>query len=176
MGCFSVASDEWSYDPYTPATSPNTPSTDPTDAETISALCARLECELRTAKRTHLSCGEVLLPCDLLPRISRDIIAMAESEPCGLRGCTLFLSFEGEGCRVGEDKLGKGGEVQLGEVKCDPGTASTFEVYLTLKQAGLGGWGSFLPQFIKNLARGNTVMISAAYTLRKNKLYRSYIE
>lgn len=49
------------------------------------ALHQRLEEELRAAKRAQLSCGEVLLPPDLLRRIARDVLKMAESEPCGLR-------------------------------------------------------------------------------------------
>ncbi|GJQ80066.1 hypothetical protein Trydic_g19350 [Trypoxylus dichotomus] len=147
----------WGYDTY-----PS--SDDECNAAAVSALSQRLESELRTAKRTHLSCGEVLLPCGLLQRIARDIIAMAESEPCGLRGCVLFLNFEGEG-----------NSMRLNTIKCDPMTASTFELYLTLKQS-ITSWNSFIPQFIKNLTRGGTVMISPAYTLSKNKLYRSYID
>lgn len=128
----------------------------------VGLLSKRLEAELRAAKHTHLSCGEVLLPCGLLPRIASDILAMAESEPCGLRGCTLYLSFENDQeCR------------KLSIVKCDPTTVSTFELYLTLKQ-DVTSWHSILPQFLKNLARGGTVMISSAYTLNKKKLYRSY--
>lgn len=103
----------------------------------VNALSKRIECELRSAKRTHLACGEVLLPCGLLQRIARDILSMAESEPCGLRGCTLYLNFEGEDvCR------------RLSTVKCDPATASTFELFLTFKQSNTG-WNSFLPQFLK---------------------------
>ncbi|CAH0564291.1 unnamed protein product [Brassicogethes aeneus] len=130
----------------------------------IASLTRRLEQELRSAKRTHLSCGEVLLPCGLLSRISRDIVAMAESEPCGLRGCKLYLLFETD----------DGFCTRLGAVQCDLTTASTFELYLTLKQSSTG-W-NFLPQFLRNLTRGGTVVISPAYTLSKKKLYRSFIE
>jgi hypothetical protein len=49
------------------------------------ALARRLEDELRAAKSAQLACGEVLLPADLLPRIARDVLRMAENEPCGLR-------------------------------------------------------------------------------------------
>lgn len=103
----------------------------------VSALAKRLEEELRAAKRGHLSCGEVLLPCGLLGRVSRDIFDQADCEPCGLRGCTLYISFDGEG-----------GTRRLGSTKLDPYTASTFELYLTLKQSA-PGWNSFLPQFLK---------------------------
>ncbi|XP_022916843.1 protein scylla-like [Onthophagus taurus] len=133
------------------------------DSSTISALSDRLGEELRAAKGTHLSCGEVLLPCDLLPRIARDILEKADSEPYGLRGCTLYLSFEGaEECR------------KLCTIKCDPTTTSTFEVFLTLKQSTTG-W-NFLPQFIKKITRGGTIMISPNYDLTKKKLYRSFSE
>jgi len=149
-----ASQNDWDYDSYVASE----------EDDYGNDLPARLEAELRAAKSTHLSCGEVLLPCGLLQRISRDILAMAESEPCGLRGCTLYLDFEGEqDCR------------RLSTVKCDPATTSTFELYLTLKQSS-AGWNSFLPQFLKKITRGNTVMISTEYELQKNKLYRSYID
>ncbi|KAL3273835.1 hypothetical protein HHI36_015262 [Cryptolaemus montrouzieri] len=126
----------------------------------ITAITQRLESELRQAKSTHLACGEVLLPCGLLQRISVDIFAMSENEPCGLRGCTLHLYFEGiDQC------------MKLGVVRCDPATACTFELHLTLKQNNTG-W-NFLPQFLRNLTRSGTVVISSAYTLSKKKLYRT---
>lgn len=118
---------DWYYVPY-----PNSE-----DCVAVEALAKRLEAELRAAKHTHLSCGEVLLPCGLLQKIAEDILELADSELCGLRGCTLYLAFEGEDdCR------------RLGVVKCDPSTASTFELYLTFKQS-TAGWNSFLPQFLK---------------------------
>ncbi|RZC37071.1 charybde-like, partial [Asbolus verrucosus] len=130
---------------------------------TIPSLTHRIESELRSAKRTHLSCGEVLLPCGLLHRISRDILSMAESEPCGIRGCLIYVNFDAlDECR------------KLSSVKCDPGTATTFELNLTLKQNSTG-W-NFIPQFLKNLARGGTIVVSPAYVLSKKKLYRSILE
>lgn len=135
---------------------------DECDTSVTQALARRLEDELRAAKSAQLACGEVLLPSDLLPRIARDVIRMAENEPCGLRGCTLFISFEAP------DMLRK-----IGTIKCDPNTVSTFELYLTLKQDATS-WHSLLPQFLKNLTRGGTIMISPGFTLEKKKLYRSY--
>lgn len=130
------------------------------DNPAIVALTRELETQLRRAKTTHLACGEVLLPCGLLQRIATDIVAMAESEPCGLKGCALYLHFEGvETCH------------RLGVIKCDRTTATTFELSLTLKQ-NASGW-SFLPQFLRNFTRGGTVVISPAYTLSKKKLYRT---
>ncbi|XP_069699961.1 protein charybde-like isoform X2 [Periplaneta americana] len=140
----------------------------PDDAEddggASQALARRLEDELRAAKSAQLACGEVLLPADLLPRVARDVLRMAENEPCGLRGCTLFINFE-------NDQVCK----RIGMIKCDPRTVSTFELYLTLKQDS-SSWHSLLPQFLKNLTRGGTIMISQGFTLEKKKLYRSYLE
>lgn len=125
---FSFPFTVWDHDTY-PASEDG--------SAAISELSQRLAEELRSAKRNHLSCGEVLLPCDLLQRIASSVISMAEMEPCGVKGCTLYLTFEGEEeCR------------KLGVVKCDPTMASTFELYLTLKQS-TAGWNSFLPQFLK---------------------------
>uniref|UniRef100_A0A1B6CKS5 Protein charybde n=1 Tax=Clastoptera arizonana TaxID=38151 RepID=A0A1B6CKS5_9HEMI len=135
------------------------------DGGACQALARRLEDELRAAKSAQLACGEVLLPADLLSRIARDVLTMAENEPCGLRGCTLFINFESEQeCR------------RIGTIRCDPNTVSTFELFLTLTQDSRSSWHSILPQFIKNLTKGGTIMISPAFKLVKKKLYRSYLE
>ncbi|KAJ8978588.1 hypothetical protein NQ317_002829 [Molorchus minor] len=97
------------------------------------------------------------------PKVSKDILQISESELCGLRGMNLYLLFEGEeDCR------------RLSVMKIDPTTPSTFEVYLTFKQAN-AGW-TFLPQFLKKITRGGTVIISTEYELTKKKLYRSTCE
>ncbi|XP_044759949.1 protein scylla-like isoform X1 [Coccinella septempunctata] len=138
---------------------PSATSEELTHENSVMILSKKLEDEIRAAKRTHLLCGEVLLPCGLLQKISEDILNIADSELCGIRGCTLYLLFEGEeDCR------------RLSTVKIDPTIPSTFELYLTFKQAN-GGWG-FLPQFLKKITGGGTVVISTEYELTKKKLYR----
>nr|CAH7762875.1 unnamed protein product [Callosobruchus chinensis] len=141
-------------------------------ATIVNALAQRLEAELRRAKRTHLACGEVLLPCGLLRRIARDVLSMAECEPCGVRGCRLYVTFE-------SNSSGAIGNVADGAciaaVHWDPATPATHELYLTLRQQPNAGW-QFLPQVIRNLTRGGTIIVSPAYTLSKKKLYRSYRE
>uniref|UniRef100_A0A182MHR4 Uncharacterized protein n=1 Tax=Anopheles culicifacies TaxID=139723 RepID=A0A182MHR4_9DIPT len=123
----------------------------------------RLESELRIAKRQHLACTEVLLPADLLPRISSEMFEQSEKEPCGIRGCTIYIEFEDE-----PDNTRR-----IATMKTDPNTVSTFELYLTLKQ-DRRGWISILPQFLKNLTRPSTIMISPEFRLTKNKLYHAY--
>jgi len=133
------------------------------DSAACQALAMRLEEQLRAAKSAQLACGEVLLPADLLPRVARDVLRMAENEPCGLRGCTLYVNFESEQeCR------------KIGTVKCDPNTVSTFELFLTLRRDARSTWSSLIPQFLKNFTKGGTIMISPGFTLEKKKLYRSF--
>jgi hypothetical protein len=64
--------------------------------DALHALSMRLQCELKTAKSEHLACTEVLLPADLLRRVSTDMITMSEKEPCGIRGSSIFIEFEDE--------------------------------------------------------------------------------
>uniref|UniRef100_A0A0A9XQZ5 Protein charybde n=1 Tax=Lygus hesperus TaxID=30085 RepID=A0A0A9XQZ5_LYGHE len=134
-----------------------------------SALARRLETELRAAKSAQLSCGEVLLPSDLLQRVAAEVLALAEVEPCGLRGCTLYVEFlptEFQEAR------------RIATIKWDPNTVSTFELTLTLKQdpRSSASWTNILPQFIKNFTKGGTIMISHSFDITKKKLYRSYLE
>lgn len=60
------------------------------------ALAIRLQSELRAAKSQHLICTEVLLPADLLSRVADEMVSMSEKEPCGIRGCTVYIEFEDE--------------------------------------------------------------------------------
>uniref|UniRef100_A0A1I8MQM4 Uncharacterized protein n=1 Tax=Musca domestica TaxID=7370 RepID=A0A1I8MQM4_MUSDO len=133
---------------------------DDIDAAAVNELSQRLQSELRAAKSRHLSCTEVSLPWDLTPRIAADMIKTSEREPCGVRGCAIFIDFEDE----------TGNARRIASFKIDPNTVSTFELFLTLKQ-DKGGWTSLLPQFLKNLTRSSTILISPHFTLNKHKLY-----
>lgn len=68
----------------------------PDDSLDGSALAGRLQSELRAAKSQHLVCTEVLLPADLLNRVADEMVSMSEKEPCGIRGCTVYIEFEDE--------------------------------------------------------------------------------
>ncbi|XP_075159450.1 protein scylla-like [Haematobia irritans] len=128
------------------------------DATAINDLSLRLLDELRAAKSRHLSCTEVSLPCDLTPRIAAEILRLSEREPCGLRGCTIYIEFEDE----------PNNSRRIASLKLDKETVSTFEIYLTLRQDHRG-WASLLPQFMKGLSR--TITISPEFNITKNKLY-----
>lgn len=131
---------------------------DSIDAVAVNELSQRLLTELRAAKTRNLTCTEVSLPSDLTQRIASDIVRVSEREPCGIRGCTVFVEYEEDGNNL----------KRIAKLKLDPEMVSTFEVYLTLRQ-DKRGWTSLLPQFIKGLSR--TITISPDYTIVKRKLY-----
>lgn len=132
--------------------------------EAIQQISDKLTQTLREAKKTHLlPCTEVLLPCELLHCVSIEMLKKSENEACGIRGCNIIIEFEDE----------RGQKRQIASTKTDPNTVSTFELILELKQ-DKSGWTTFLPQFLKNLTRGGTVMISRDYVLMKNKLNYSF--
>lgn len=128
------------------------------DAAEVQRLSSSLLDKLREAKARHLTCTEVSLPCDLTPSIAAEIIRVSEKEPCGIRGCTIYVEFEDE----------PQNSRRIASLKVDPETEPTFEVYLTLRQDHRG-WTALLPQFMKSLAR--TITISPEYTITKHKLY-----
>lgn len=132
---------------------------DDIDASAVQDLSVRLLDELRAAKSRHLTCTEVSLPCDLTTRVAAEIITVSEKEPCGIRGCTIYIEFEDE----------PQNSRRIASLKIDPETVSTFEVYLTLRQDHRG-WTALLPQFMKSLAR-STITISPEFTITKHKLY-----
>ncbi|XP_073837612.1 protein scylla-like [Musca autumnalis] len=131
---------------------------DNSDAAAINSLSLRLLDELREAKSRNLTCTEVSIPCDLTTRIASDILRVSEREPCGVRGCTVYIEFEEE----------PQNSRRIGTLKVDNEMVSTFELYLTLRQ-DKRGWASLLPQFMKNLSR--SITISPDYSLTKHKLY-----
>lgn len=128
------------------------------DSAEVERLSSALLDKLREAKARHLTCTEVSLPCDLTPSIAAEIIRVSEKEPCGIRGCTIYVEFEDE----------PQNSRRIASLKVDPETEPTFEVYLTLRQDHRG-WTALLPQFMKSLAR--TITISPEYTITKHKLY-----
>jgi hypothetical protein len=122
-------------------------------------LTKKIETTLKEAKESkRLNCTEILIPQKLTAQIAQDIMAMAEAEPCGLRGCILYVNIEEKAlCR------------RLGDVRLDKSSVPTFEMYLTLKRA-TPGW---IDAFENKLLRKESVILSEVYRISKKKLYRS---
>jgi len=136
-------------------------------------LADLLAAELRQARaRYRLSNGqrqrapsEILLPAGILHRIAGDILDASADEPCGIKGCVVYIDFEESKQRNGDAKR------RIGAVKPSPYTVNTFELYLTLRSHS--SWTSKLPLFLQNWAYRSTMFISQDYTLMKRKLFRS---
>lgn len=105
--------------------------------EAVQRLAQQLHAELKESKSRHLDCTEVLLPTDLLQRIASDMLEKSEKEPCGIRGCTIFIEFQEEPNNVR----------RIASLKPDQDCVSTFEFYLTLNSQS--SWTSKLPTFLK---------------------------
>ncbi|OWR50883.1 charybde [Danaus plexippus plexippus] len=128
---------------------------------TEAALAQRLERELRAAKgASDLATAEVLVPAELLARAARQALVLAEGEPCGARGAAVLVDVAGR---------------RLAAFKIDPNTVTTHEIHLHLEHDATN-WTSLLPQFLKNLTRGGTIIISPQFTIEKKKLFRSQAE
>lgn len=131
------------------------------------ALVDRIEQALREAKLIHLHCGEVLLPHDLIWRIADQVITASEYEPCGLRGCLIYIHLQDA------KKLERR---RVGIVKCDPNTVATFEIHLTLFQDNNSWWSlrHLIPdKLLQSLGKRSSLVVSSHFLLDKKKLYRS---
>ena len=126
-----------------------------------------IEDGLKIAREKVLKC-EVLIPCGLTKRIARDILIMSESEPCGVRGCSLVLHLQE-----------KSDIIDLGKVQCDPNTVSTFEIHLTI-QEDTRSWVAVKKMvltvtgcFKNSVFKSSPKMMGLGYKLEKLKLYRT---
>ena len=90
---------------------------------------------------------------------------LAEVEPCGLRGCVLYLILEDPDSKS-HRKIGC-----VRPVGSNP--VPTFELFLTLKQAS-SGWLTAVSKKIFKTAGRKTVVISEEYALSKRLLYRTF--
>lgn len=124
-------------------------------------LARRLEDALREAKLKSVLTSQILIPRQLTHRISLDVIKMAEEEPCGLRGCVIYILLDDASTRK-----------RIGRVFCDRRVVSTFEVFLTLRKDSARHWLS-LRHLTSGLGGTRPLVISPDYHLSKRKLYRS---
>uniref|UniRef100_A0A8C8DW18 DNA damage-inducible transcript 4-like protein n=1 Tax=Oryzias sinensis TaxID=183150 RepID=A0A8C8DW18_9TELE len=132
---------------------------------TCHQLAKMFESCLSRAKKTTLHCSFVLVPEQLTRRIAREVLRLASCEPCGLRGCVLYVHLEAEkGCK------------QLERIAYDATVVPTFELTLVFKQDSTA-WPSlrdflfmgscFAPTF------RHVLKLSPGFRLVKKKLYSS---
>jgi hypothetical protein len=101
-------------------------------------------------------------------RIARDILIMSESEPCGVRGCSLIIHLQE-----------KSNCTELVKLQYDPTTVSTFEIHLTLQEdtRHVVSVRKMMMQltgcFKHSTYKSTPKMLCLAYKLEKQKLYRA---
>ena len=128
----------------------------------------------------RLICSELLVPHMLTAHIAHDVIEMAECEPCGLRGCLLFICIEDNQHSKLKSPSSNSHQKNspncltpissrlLGEFAIDPSVVPTFEVFLTLKRAA-PNWFESIEHIILGKER---IVLSEVYLLHKKKLYQ----
>lgn len=140
---------------------------DPSEEAKCKQFAKHIEDGLKEAREKHLKC-EILIPCGLTMRIARDILIMSESEPCGIRGCSLTIHLQE-----------KSKCTELVKMQYDPSTVSTFEIHLTLQEdtRHMVSLRKMMMQmtgcFKHSSYRTTPKMLCLAYKLEKQKLYRS---
>ncbi|CAN9509511.1 unnamed protein product [Ophioblennius macclurei] len=138
---------------------------DASEDQACQRLAKMFESCLSRAKKTTLHCSTVLVPEKLTRRIAREVLRLAACEPCGLRGCILFVHLElDKGCK------------QLERIAYDATVVPTFELSLVFKQDG-SAWPSLRDFFFMGTcfapAFRHALKLSPSFRLVKRKLYSS---
>lgn len=123
---------------------------------------------LREAKDSDcaLRCTKLLIPEKLLEHIGQELLHLAASEPCGLRGALIDLCVEqGDVCE------------SMGQLSVDPYLVPTFQLTLVLRLESEGLWPKIQGLFSAKSASTPTVRqalkLSTGFRVIKKKLYCS---
>lgn len=124
---------------------------------------------LREAKDSDcaLRCAKLLIPEKLLDHIGHELLRLAASEPCGLRGASIQLCVEhGELCESVE------------QISVDPYLVPTFQLTLVLRLESGGLWPKIQELFnTKHPSTGpavkQVVRLGTGFRVIKKKLYSS---
>lgn len=143
---------DWFYDPL-----------EETLRKEVVAIIAK---RLIEAKDDTLRCSKLLIPEKLLERISQELIHLAASEPCGLRGALVELCVE-----QGQDCL------NMGQIAVDPYVVPTFQLTLVLRRETGGLWpkiqGLFSSKSPVAPIVGHVLRLSTGFRVIKRKFYSS---
>lgn len=128
------------------------------EAEARTSLVQQLTQEV-TSRADALGCGQVLIPPGLIDQVTAQVLRLADSEPCGVRGGVLYIHFfNGEQLQ------------RLTRVVLDPSMPNTYEIFLTLRP-DTTTWYHKMSRIIKPLRRSGPLHVSRDYKLEKKKLY-----
>ncbi|XP_030045109.1 DNA damage-inducible transcript 4-like protein [Microcaecilia unicolor] len=133
-----------------------------TEEKSCHSLIKMLENCLSRSKQTKLKCSKVLVPEKLIRRIAQEIVHLSSTEPCGLRGCVIFVNLEVDStCK------------KLDKIVYDSSVVPTFELTLVLKQEG-HSWPGLRNFFIGACFTSvfhRVLKLSPSFWLLKRKLY-----
>ncbi|XP_074855601.1 DNA damage-inducible transcript 4 protein [Carettochelys insculpta] len=138
---------------------------DPEDELLCNNLMKLIQVSLNKANINSKRCSRLVMPGQLVSQVSKELLHLAYSEPCGLRGALIDLCVEqGKECH------------SVGQIAVDPNLVPTFQLTLVLrldsrlwpKIQGLFSSGtSFTPGFSQSLK------LSTGFRVIKKKLYSS---
>lgn len=128
-------------------------------------LVTMLENCLYRAKSTRLQCSKVLVPKELTTRVAQEALTLSLNEPCGLRGCIIYVNVESNSKQMALDTI-----------IYDPIVDPTFELKLVLKH-DTQGWDYFRDFLVSrscfpSLSR-SVIKLSPKFQLTKRRLYFS---
>ncbi|KAM9329701.1 DNA damage-inducible transcript 4-like protein [Gastrophryne carolinensis] len=131
-------------------------------------LIRMLENCLYRAKHARLQCSKVLVPRELTTRVAHEALKLSHNEPCGLRGCIIYVNLEGTNKQVPLDTM-------VYDCTVEP----TFELKLVLKQESQG-WDYLRDLLVNrtcfpNLFR-SIIKLSPKFQITKRRLYFSVPE
>ncbi|XP_030631097.1 DNA damage-inducible transcript 4 protein [Chanos chanos] len=121
---------------------------------------------LTEAKDCTLHCSKLLIPEKLLEHIGQELVHLAATEPCGLRGAVIDLCVEeGDICQ------------NMGQIAVDPYLVPTFQLTLVLRLDSGGFWpkiqGLFAPKSPTAPVVRHALKLSTGFRAIKKKLYSS---
>ncbi|XP_070845948.1 DNA damage-inducible transcript 4 protein [Chaetodon trifascialis] len=141
---------------------------DPMEEAILKEVVDLIARSLREAKDSDcaLRCAKLLIPEKLLEHIGQELLHLAASEPCGLRGALIDLCVEqGAACE------------SMAQLSVDPYLVPTFQLTLVLRLESGGLWpkiqGLFSTKSPSTPAVRQAIKLSTGFRVIKKKLYCS---
>ncbi|XP_075999624.1 DNA damage-inducible transcript 4 protein [Genypterus blacodes] len=141
---------------------------DPMEETILKEVVDLIARSLRDAKESDcaLRCTKLLIPEKLLEHIGSELLHLAASEPCGLRGALIDLCVEqGAACE------------SMGQISVDPYLVPTFQLTLVLRLESSGLWpkiqGLFSTKSPSAPVVRQAIKLSTGFRVIKKKLYCS---
>ncbi|XP_054455220.1 DNA damage-inducible transcript 4 protein [Anoplopoma fimbria] len=138
---------------------------DPMEETILKEVVDLIAGSLRDAKDS-LRCTKLLIPDKLLEHIGQELLHLAASEPCGLRGALIDLCVEqGAVCE------------SMAQLSVDPYLVPTFQLTLVLRLESGGLWpkiqGLFSTKSPSTPVVRQAIKLSTGFRVIKKKLYCS---